>query len=79
MTAAAAVSISAATSMTSEYSAKCFNRRAFVTGFTGSAGTAVVLKNEVRSKSGLRHRLHACCGNGAPTFRGSSLTELYTY
>ncbi|CAM9741765.1 unnamed protein product, partial [Laminaria digitata] len=30
----------------SEYSAECFNRRAFVTGFTGSAGTAVVLKDE---------------------------------
>lgn len=33
----------------SEYSAECFNRRAFISGFTGSAGTAIILTNEVRS------------------------------
>ncbi|CAM9113332.1 unnamed protein product [Discosporangium mesarthrocarpum] len=30
----------------SEYVAECFNRRAFMSGFTGSAGTAVVLKDK---------------------------------
>ncbi|CAM9110428.1 unnamed protein product [Choristocarpus tenellus] len=30
----------------SEYSAECFNRRAFISGFTGSAGTAVILQDE---------------------------------
>lgn len=33
----------------SEYVAECFNRRAFVSGFSGSAGTAVILKDEVMS------------------------------
>lgn len=30
----------------SEYSADCFNRRAYVSGFTGSAGTAVITKDK---------------------------------
>lgn len=34
-------------SLHSEYASECFNRRAFVSGFTGSAGTAVILKDEV--------------------------------
>lgn len=35
----------------SEYASECFNRRAFVSGFTGSAGTAVILKDEVISRN----------------------------
>jgi hypothetical protein len=30
----------------SEYSADCFNRRAYISGFTGSAGTAVITKDK---------------------------------
>lgn len=30
----------------SEFIAECFMRRAYLTGFTGSAGTAVVTKNK---------------------------------
>lgn len=30
----------------SEYSAECFNRRTYISGFTGSAGTAVVTKEK---------------------------------
>ncbi|CAM9423954.1 unnamed protein product [Sphacelaria rigidula] len=43
----------------SEYSAQCFNRRAFVSGFTGSAGTAVILKDEALLWTDGRYHLQA--------------------
>ncbi|CAM9471670.1 unnamed protein product [Ectocarpus fasciculatus] len=43
----------------SEYASECFNRRAFVSGFTGSAGTAVVLKDEALLWTDGRYHLQA--------------------
>ncbi|CAN0262014.1 unnamed protein product [Ectocarpus sp. 6 AP-2014] len=43
----------------SEYASECFNRRAFVSGFTGSAGTAVILKDEALLWTDGRYHLQA--------------------
>ncbi|CAM9489667.1 unnamed protein product [Ascophyllum nodosum] len=42
-----------------QYAAECFNRRAFVSGFTGSAGTAVILKDEALLWTDGRYHLQA--------------------
>ena len=43
----------------SEYVAPCFERRAFASGFTGSAGTAVVLKDRALCWTDGRYWLQA--------------------
>ena len=59
----------------SEYVAPCFERRAFASGFTGSAGTAVVLKDRALCWTDGRYWLQASqqlgegwfCGMGTPS------------
>ena len=43
----------------SEYIAACDERRAFITGFTGSAGTAVITENEALLWTDGRYYLQA--------------------
>lgn len=59
----------------SEYSAECFNRRAFVSGFTGSAGTAVILKDEVSDRMRSSFFLHVCEINTSEPLATSRITE----
>jgi len=47
----------------SEYVADCFNRRSFLSGFTGSAGTAVVTGKEALLWTDGRYFAQARAGN----------------
>jgi hypothetical protein len=63
----------------SEFIAECFMRRAYLTGFTGSAGTAVVTKDKAAIWTDGRYFLQVCHSRISNCNCLSHLVQLFTH